>query len=104
MHNYETSYPDVVDKKIFFSDMDLKYSDTLEEFQEHLKKTEYRQASECLQDSDVDYYGSYIANLLNRRCNAIGSFLLQKPIKKQSTFYQVTEPSELTTGMSWISD
>ena len=101
MHDYETYYPDSIDKKIFFSDMDLKYSETLEEFQNHLAKKEYVEASGCLQDSDADYYGAYLYNMLNRRLIAIGTVLLTKN-KKKPIYYSPVEPEMISNGETWI--
>lgn len=89
-----------VDSRIFFQDISLDDLDVLEQHKTLISLESYTKASELLNNSEIDFYGAWLLNLLENRLEAIGSFLLEKN-KPTLQVYSSVEPVA-KTGLHWI--
>ena len=90
-----------VDSRIFFQDISLDDLEIWEEYKTLISKGSYASASQLLNDSEIDFYGAWLFNLLENRLEAIGSFLLKKNNKPTLQTYSLTEPTA-KNGLHWI--
>ena len=100
MKDTSTKFPNEIDPRIFFSDVDLDHLDVLNEHKTLISSESYTNASELLNGSEIDFYGAWLLNLLENRLEAIGSFLLQKS-KPNLQVYSNNEPVA-KMGLHWI--
>lgn len=103
MKDIESAFPSNIDKLMLFSDMRLRDSQTYEEYQEKIKKSEYDKAATVLQNADADYYGAYIFNKFNRKLLAIENYIKNKT-KPEQPIYNITIPSNPHNNQIWIGD
>lgn len=71
MKNSESLYPEQIDPLIFYSDVDLNHADTIKQYQSLLSSGNYNTASEFLNNSDIDFYGAWLFNLIENELYAI---------------------------------
>lgn len=100
MKDTSTKFPTEIDSRIFFQDISLDDLDVWEQHKTLISSGSYTKASELLDDSEIDFYGAWLLNLLENRLEAIGSFLLQKN-KTNLQVYSGVEPVA-KTGLHWI--
>ena len=101
MKNTSTKFPNEIDDRIFFQDISLNDLEIWEEYKSLISSESYTSASRLLNDSEIDFYGAWLFNLLENRLEAIGSFLLQKNNKPTLQTYSRTEPTA-KNGLHWI--
>lgn len=94
MKNDQSVFPDQYDPLIFFSDADLDNFTTYQQYYVLFEMNQYTQASNLLNNSDVDFYGAWLLNLLENELYAIESnmdeFIDEKP---KLAAYSSTAPS-----------
>lgn len=100
MKDTSTKFPTEIDSRIFFQDISLDDLDVWEQHKTLISFGSYTKASELLNDSEIDFYGAWLLNLLENRLEAIGSFLLQKN-KPTLQVYSNVKPV-VKTGLHWI--
>ena len=100
-HDVTTNYPNEIDERIFFSDCDLPHVNILTEYKELLKQEKYTEARDLLNNSKMDFYGSWLLNRLENQLNAVGSYLLTKE-KPQLQVYSSDAPTNVNVGITWI--
>ena len=102
MKNILSIFPNGIDSRVFFSDIDLDNINIMNEHENLIKQGKYTDASQLLNNSDVFFYGAWFLNMIENRLVNIGNHLLSKQ-KPQLTTYQDSEPTEnLTKNMVWI--
>lgn len=102
MKNAESNYPEQIDPRIFYSDMNLDTRETWNQYQNLINENKYTEASTLLLTSDADYYGAWLLNLLEDRLVKIGEHVLTLE-KPELTKYQTLEPSDVKLWTTWIS-
>lgn len=100
MKDTSTKFPTEIDSRIFFQDISIDDLDVWEQHKTLISSESYTKASELLNDSEIDFYGAWLLNLLENRLEAIGSFLLQKN-KPNLQVYSSVEPVA-KAGLHWI--
>ena len=100
MKDTSTKFPTKIDSRIFFQDISLDDLNVWEQHKTLISLGSYTKASELRNDSEIDFYGAWLLNLLENRLEAIGSFLLQKN-KPNLQVYSNVEPIA-KTGLHWI--
>lgn len=100
MQNTSSHFPSEIDNRIFFQDVNLSQLDVKAEFEKLLNEKNYTQASSYIGNSNVNYYGAWLLNLLENRLVNIEDFLKDET-KPHLVDYDVQPTTE---GMHWISD
>lgn len=103
MKNTETKFPQYIDDRVFFQDINLTQVPIMKQYYLLLNSNNYTKASEFLNDSEVFFYGAWLLNLLEKRLYAIGDYLTSLPPKKPLVEYQAAQPSSANNGTHWIS-
>lgn len=98
-----TIFPDGIDSRVYAQDITLNDLETFGKYQTLLAQGKYTEASDLLNNSDVYFYGAWMLNLLEKRLNAIGDYLV-KLERDVLTHASETEPENIEYGMHWISD
>ena len=96
-----TNFPNSVDDRIFYNDINLEQLDILNHYKILLDASNYDGASNLLQTSDIDYAGAWLWNLFELRIKATQEYLLIKE-KPQLQIYSSTAPTGVQNGMVWI--
>lgn len=98
-----TKFPNGIDERIFFQDIDLGQAEIMKLFHIHLNSGAYTRAFEVLNNSEAFFYGSWLLNMFEDRLNIIGNYVskLEKP---KTYLYKNAEPdaNELSEGICWI--
>lgn len=100
-HEVNTNFPNKVDDRIFYNDIDLEHLHILDQYKTLLINSNYDEASTLLQDSDIDYFGSWLLNLFELRLRATQEYLLTKE-KPKLQIYSSTEPTNTRMGTVWV--
>ncbi len=103
MKNINTKFPQYIDERIFFQDINLTQVPIMNHYYSLLNSNNYEKASEFLNNSEVFFYGAWILNLLEERLCTIGSYLLNLPPKEPLVDYQEDQPTSANKGTHWIS-
>lgn len=103
MKNIHTIFPIGIDSRVYAKDITLNDLETFSKYQTLLAQGKYSEASVLLNNSDAYFYGAWILNLLEKRLNAIGEYLINLE-EDVLTHYGETEPENAEYGLSWISD
>ena len=101
MREITTNFPNNVDERIFYNDINLEQLDILNHYKILLDVSNYDGASNLLQTSDIDYAGAWLWNLLELRIKATQEYLLTKE-KPQLQIYSSITPTEVQNGMVWV--
>ena len=101
-HVVNTNFPNSVDDRIFYNDIDLDQLHILEQYKELLIASKYDEASDLLQQSDIDYFGSWLLNLFELRIRATQEYLLNNKEKPKLQIYSSIEPTGIREGIVWI--
>ena len=103
MKDTNTIFPNGIDSRVYAQDITLNDLETLSKYQTLLTEGKYKETSELLNNSDVYFYGAWMLNLLEKRLQAIGNYLVN--LKEDVlTYASETEPENVEYGTSWISD
>ena len=97
-----TSYfPDEIDDRVYFQDIDLEYYELKKEYDTLIANGQYSDAKSLYEASDFNIFGADILNLLENRLVTIGEFLptIEKP---NLTAYRNDPPDEIPRGYTWI--
>ena len=100
-HEVNTNFPNKVDDRVFYNDIDLEHLHILDQYKTLLTNSNYDEASKLLQDSNIDYFGSWLLNLFELRIRTTQEYLLTKEKPKLHT-YSSTEPTNALLGMVWV--
>lgn len=103
MKNTETKFPQYIDGRIFFQDINLAQTQIMKQYYLLLNSNNYSKASEFLNNSEVFFYGAWLLNLFEKRLHAIYDYVSNLPPKKPLVEYQTTEPVPTDSGVHWIS-
>lgn len=103
MKNTKTKFPQRIDDRIFFQDINLSQLQIMEYYYSLLNSNNYTKASEFLNNSEVFFYGAWLLNLFEKRLRAIGIYLLNLPPKEPLVDYQESQPISFHEGTHWIS-
>lgn len=103
MRNTVTQFPSSVDDRIYFQDINLSQLNTKTNFETYLAASQYTDASNELNNANIDFFGASVLNLLENRLVAIENYLLTLT-KPSLTAYQSTEPTNVGIGFTWIED
>ena len=103
MKNIYTIFPSGIDSRIYAQDITLNDLETFSKYQTLLAQGKYTEASVLLNNSDAYFYGAWMLNLLEKRLNAIGDYLITLE-EDVLTYAGETEPENVSHGTSWISD
>ena len=76
MKNTHTIFPSGIDSRIYAQDITLDNLETFNKYQTLLAQKKYSEASVLLNNSDAYFYGAWMLNLLEKRLNAIGEYLI----------------------------
>ena len=101
MRDVESQFPLNIDDRIYFQDVNLSQLNIKKNFEHFLEEESYSEASDVLNNTDIDFFGASVLNLLENRLVAIEEYILtiEKPVL---TAYQSTEPEDVDEGFSWI--
>lgn len=77
MKNDQSVFPDQYDPLIFFSDADLDDANVYQQYYILYNAEQYSQASTFLNNSNVDFYGAWLLNLIENELYAIESNMSQ---------------------------
>ena len=100
-HEVNTNFPNNVDDRIFYNDINIEQLDILNHYKILLDASNYDGASNLLQTSDIDYTGAWLWNLFELRIKATQEYLLTKQ-KPQLQIYSYATPTGVQEGMVWI--
>lgn len=104
MKNTLSIFPEGIDSRIFFSDIDIDHISLMKQHQQLLSQNRFSESSALLDNSDISYYGAWLPNLFDDRIYNIERYIITKE-KPKLTIYQTDEPaSDLTANISWIGD
>ena len=103
MKNTYTIFPDGVDSRVYAQDITLNDLETFSKYQTLLAQGKYSDASVLLNNSDAYFYGAWMLNLLEKRLNAIGEYLINLE-EDILTYASEIEPENVEYGTHWISD
>lgn len=99
--NTSSAFPNQIDDLIFFQDITLDNAATLQHYQQLLQNTQYAEAAQFIQESEIPYYGAALFNLMENRIYATQKYFMENP--KTSPFvYSATEPADAPEGSFWI--
>lgn len=101
MRNIYSQFPNAVDDRIYFQDINLSQLNTKSNFEGYLANGQYTDASDELNNANIDFFGASVLNLLENRLVAIENYLLTLT-KPDLTYYGSTEPQNVNVGYSWI--
>ena len=98
MRSSATVFPDQIDKRIYWSDINLTQTDVMAEYQTKLSEGDYDGASAVLNNSDVFYYGAWLINMFRNKMLALEDY---SPNLKQSiaNIYSAIEPTSVTENI-----
>ncbi len=102
MKNTKTKFPQRIDDRIFFQDINLQQLQIMKHYYSLLNSNNYTKASEFLNNSEVFFYGAWLLNLFEERLRAIGDYLLKLPPKEPLVNYQKDQPINAVEGTHWI--
>lgn len=93
MHDSSTVFPENIDNRIWWSDIDLTQVPTMNTYQGLLRDKNYTTATNMLKNSSVFYYGSWLINMFRNRLVALHNYM---PFVKKSiaNIYSMLEPSK----------
>ena len=103
MKNTHTIFPSGIDSRVYAQDITLNDLETFSKYQSLLAQGKYSEASVLLNNSDAYFYGAWMLNLLEKRLNAIGEYLIDLE-EDVLTYVNENEPENSVYGMHWISD
>ena len=101
MKDTSTKFPQEIDSRTFFQDVDISQVPIMQEYYKLLNAGNYDMASDLLNNSEVSFYGAWLLNMWENRLNAVGDYVMKLEKPKLIT-YQSTEPTNLYQGMHWI--
>ena len=101
MKNIYTIFPSGIDSRIYAQDITLNDLETFSKYQTLLAQGKYTEASVLLNNSDAYFYGAWMLNLLEKRLNAIGDYLITLE-EDVLTYAGETEPENVEYGLNWI--
>lgn len=103
MRDVVSQFPSDIDDRIYFQDINLSQLNTKTNFERFLAEQSYSEASDVLNNANIDFFGASVLNLLENRLVAIEEYILtlEKPVL---TAYQSTEPEDVDEGFTWIED
>ena len=98
MRSSATVFPDQIDNRIFWSDINLTQTDVMAEYQTRLSEGDYDGALAVINNSDVFYYGGWLINLYRNRLLALEDYI---PYLKRSiaNVYSAIEPKNVTENI-----
>lgn len=102
MKDVSTKFPNAIDDRVFFQDIQISHVPIMKQYYELLKNGNYTIASELLNNSEVFYYGAWCLNLLENRLIAIGNYVINDLENINLVNYSVSEPTKKSNGMTWI--
>lgn len=76
MKNISTKFPQQIDNRIFFQDININQVSIIKQYYTLLSNGAYTKASELLNNSEVFFYGAWCLNLLENRLFAIGNYVM----------------------------
>ena len=101
-----TKFPNDIDDRIYFQDIDLKQAETMQQFYSYLDSGAYSRAFELLNNSEAFFYGAWLLNMFEDRLSIIGGYIsnIKSDDLTPCLLYSGTEPagSELTDGACWV--
>ena len=105
MRNVLSVFPDGIDSRVYFSDINLENVSVMNQYQELIKAGRYTDASQLLNSNDnIFFYGAWVLNMFENRLRNTGKYLLSKE-KTSANIYQPEEPTEnLRKNLIWIGD
>ena len=103
MRDRKTKFPQYIDDRIFFQDINLTQTPIMNYYYSLLDSGSYAEASEFLNDSEVFFYGAWLLNLLEERLHAIGDYLIKLPPKTPLVKYQSESPVPADEETHWLS-
>lgn len=87
-----TKFPNEIDDRIYFHDIDLKQLSTMQRFYQYINLGLYTKAFELIDSSEAFFYGAWLLNMLEDRLYIIGDYISK--IEKPKIFlYGTSEPS-----------
>ena len=101
MKDTSTKFPQEIDSRTFFQDVDISQVPIMQEYYKLLNAGNYDMTSDLLNNSEVSFYGAWLLNMWENRLNAVGEYVMKLEKPKLIT-YQSTEPTNLYQGMNWI--
>lgn len=93
-YNVETVFPDNIDSRLYWSDMNISQIADFEDYQQYLKQGRYSDANGVLVGSDAFYYGGWLINLLVNRLKAMDAYIPYKYVPSAGIYDSATEPEE----------
>ena len=101
MKDASTKFPQEIDERIFWQDLQIYQTPIMQKYYTYLNAGNYDEASDLLNNSDVFFYGAWILNLLENRLYAIEKYVFGLD-KNKIVEYQRTEPFNVSQGTVWI--
>lgn len=101
MKDTNTKFPNAIDDRIFFQDINISQSHIIDNYRTLINNKNYSKASEYLNNSEIDFYGAWLLNMLENRLNAIGDYLIKEE-KPNLVMYGTPSSAEITNGLNWI--
>lgn len=101
MKDYSTVFPDNIDDRQFFQDINIEQLSVMTKFNNMIAAGAYTAASEYINAAGVPFYGAWVLNLFEERLYAIETYLVDEVEKPELVVYTDTEPTEADTGLCW---
>lgn len=99
-----SSYPDKIDELIFFQDISIEQSSTMETYNNYIANQAYSDANSYI-DKQYGIHGYFagLFNLIENRIDTLQCVLLEK-VKINPIQSSETEPEELSEDTIWIEE
>ncbi len=101
MKDYSTVFPDSIDDRHFFQDINIEQLPIMEKYNGMIASSGYTAASEYINAQEVTFYGAWILNMLEERLIAIENYFVYEVEKPNIVTYTDTEPTDVEVGYCW---
>ena len=103
MKNGDVLFPDGIDSRSYFSDIDLQNKEFLTVHNQYMNAKNYVGASTYAEATGHEYFGAYLFNALEGRIHNIGEHEKSEGENTIRPFYQDEKPDENWENLTWIS-
>lgn len=109
LHNTSSVFPDSVDARAFFSDVQLRHASIHNGYNELIQSADYQGASQYLYTNveqanvNMDYNGAYLWNRFENIVRAIEDYALAMDSTEARNVYSQEEPTETWDNQVWIA-
>ena len=97
---YISTFPNAIDKRTFFSDVDLETISHMNIFLDLIKQGKYTEANSYLSQSPVHSYTAGLFNFIEAKTHALQDYILQQ--EKYNPYCVADDEPNVEVGEFWI--